>query len=906
MASGAGAIDRPVLPLSPGYGKGRAGSVAKTRPGGDTDFALDRSRRALQPRRQARLRRLWQILAREGVGAWLGPVLLAAALSALYLAGAFRLADGLLFDAITIRERGLSPRVVLIEQSPQGAAQQAALERRLAQLGVRRIGYLSPRASNIAPPPSAARGFAGPPVIHALGVRPIPASDKWQLAGTVPPGVEAAARIAPLSEYGIYRGHRSSIAGQAGAIPTFEARLAGREAVPGDFLVRMPRGQNIPTFSADQLIDGHLRRGELSGLVAIVAPPDALVPRYATPLTPGAQGTSEARLRSLAVQSLVTGHEVHRSSPWEAALLLLIAALVPALGYSRIDPKRFAVALPMGASVLVLAGGLAAIQLADKLPPVTALLLVPWIVTFQRVLLREASQDRRLERSAARAMQHSFVRSALRDGARLPEYLGTAARIAGIGQCLLIEQLPGGRIVEVNAKAASLDDLDADPRSLAHAFDRLRGSSLSIAAQQFVPGWGCAARMSWLGTARGDLFWIHGVPQTPFLRKSQRLVRAMTASFREFFRWRADLNARARHDERHAPIDDRVASAIALISRESEQVHHGIDALDTAVAIFHLIGSPLHANASMREIFRAAGLGLGDADLPTALLHLTDLDEARIDAAIQNLLLNGGEMRIPMRELGRGERLIRLAVPERLGKREGRVLVIEAIDVASLNRAADLRQAVATYIDAQLRNDLEAILLGADLAMDPRIKGEQLKPLVGRIAEIARRGTGRLNEVTGLTRASSSQTAEVCYPLDARRLVLEARSQVAEFAQELAVGIDADIPGISGFTMAEPRALVEMLGAMLRVVLADTPRGESVTLRLEELDGHTRIRIAGGFGIAFERLVELLSKSPDAAVGDFRLVAEGMAKALQWDASVSYWGREADGFGFTVDLRRIG
>src|SRR3546814_14861610 len=70
----------------------------------------------------------------------------------------------------------------------------------------------------------------------------------------------------------------------------------------------------------------------------------------------------------------------------------------------------------------------------------------------------------------------------------------------------------------------------------------------------------------------------------------------------------------------------------------------------------------------------------------------------------------------------------------------------------------------------------------------------------------------------------------------------------------------------------------EMLGAMLRVVLADTPRGEAVALKLEELEGRTRIRIAGGFGIAFERLVELLSGNPDEAVGDFKLVAEGMAR----------------------------
>src|SRR3546814_8525726 len=83
-------------------------------------------------------------------------------------------------------------------------------------------------------------------------------------------------------------------------------------------------------------------------------------------------------------------------------------------------PKRFAVALPLGVTVVILAGALAALQLANKLPPVTALMLVPWLVTFQRVLLREARQDRRLESAAARAMQHSLVRSALRDGARLP------------------------------------------------------------------------------------------------------------------------------------------------------------------------------------------------------------------------------------------------------------------------------------------------------------------------------------------------------------------------------------------------------------------------------------------------------------------------------------------------------
>src|SRR3546814_10767402 len=102
-------------------------------------------------------------------------------------------------------------------------------------------------------------------------------------------------------------------------------------------------------------------------------------------------------------------------------------------------------------------------------------------------------------------MQHSLVRSALREGARLPEYLGPAARIAGIGQSLLIEQPPGGKLEEVFAQSARLADLVADPGSLAQAFDRLRGSPLSLAEQHLVPGWGHPALMSWLGIASGDL-----------------------------------------------------------------------------------------------------------------------------------------------------------------------------------------------------------------------------------------------------------------------------------------------------------------------------------------------------------------------------------------------------------------
>ena len=125
-------------------------------------------------------------------------------------------------------------------------------------------------------------------------------------------------------------------------------------------------------------------------------------------------------------------------------------------------------------------------------------------------------------------------------------------------------------------------------------------------------------------------------------------------------------------------------------------------------------------------------------------------------------------------------------------------------------------------------------------------------------------------------------------------------------AEELEVGIDIQLPAMSGFTIAEPRALGDMLEAMLRVVVADTPQGETVTVRLEEKNTETQVHISGGFGIGFGRLVYLLTKGEDQSVGEYRQINRGIARTAKWGGSVSYWGREANGFGFNVKLRRIG
>ncbi|MDG5748081.1 hypothetical protein P8Q88_07795 [Qipengyuania sp. XHP0207] len=855
--------------------------------------------------RLAAARPNWRLLGREQFASILLPVVTVALLAIIHQFGLFRDSDGRLFDRYAVLGSATAPQVVVIERNARFAAMgetgRASLDAALAQQGIARIGYLDQQ-----PPEGAPTGALR---IHARLADCVPLGDRWIFTGapvsTGPRTEVAAGNLAP-SEYGIQRGQYLGLPAAGRIVPSFEARLAGIPPSEGEFLVRMPRTQSIPVIPASQIVNGELASTDLEGLVAIVAGRQSLAPTLATSREPDRLAMSPALFRAHAVQTLATGQHVQRAGVWDSWIVLLAAGLALTVAYRRSDPKRMIFQVSLIASVVILLGGLLALELAGRLLPLTALLLAPWIIAVQRMLIRERRQDNRLEQVAARAVQNSVRRSALREGARLPQFVEPAARIAGVSKSLLMELSGTGELALVSGIDASLDDIAMDRAEFGRELRKLRGRQGGFDAASLVPGWDCEARLTWIGGADRNLFWLYAVPPGGRSGKRGQLVRAAASSFRELFRWRADLNARERQEERYLPIDEKVASAIELVSRESDQVRRGFDTIDTAIIIFHLIGSPLHANRAMEELYQEAGLALHETPLVDALVALTTLDVVRIEAMLQELVVRGGEMRLPMRELGPVERILRVAAPDSMARGTDRVIVLEAVDITDLHAAADLRQSVGLFIDLQLRNDLEAILLASDLAANPRLERDRVGPIVARIGEAARRATGRLDEVAELVRGENDDLVEACYPVDARSLVLQTLEKTVGLAEDLDVTIDVQLPAMSGFTIAEPRALADMLEAMIRVVVADTPQGDTVVVKLEEQDTQTQIQVSGGFGIGFGRLVYLLTKGEDQSVGEYRQINRGIARTSKWGGSVSYWGRDARGFGFNVKLRRIG
>ncbi|MXO55694.1 nitrogen regulation protein NR(II) [Pontixanthobacter gangjinensis] len=836
------------------------------------------------------------------------PVLAAIALFGLASSGSFQIADGLLFDMVTRSESGQKPAVVIIEQDADfvrrdGQAYQDLITA-ASEAGISRIGFASD-------PGNQAISMATElPVVISRKARKRPASSAWEFVTSSDEkadNVTFGAALVTSPEYGIFRRHWRGIGGAEGRLPLFESALADIDPDGAPTYVRMPRSQNIPRISASQLLAKNFQGRELAGLTALVVPPrDHAERRLATSMNP-----STGEMRASVFSAYVTQAYLDGRSVRPAGMLLTFLSLLAACALARGAQDIFAekrLILPVAAAVAigVLGASWVALQYANVLLPASAMLAGVGIVTIWYLLRREKLQDRRLGEILEQAINLSFRRSAIQDHGRLIEFFGSTAKILGIPKMVLFTHYRNQAPEILSVQSASQAKLALTGRHSTQLLRRADRSSSPVPASSLAPQWTQDTYLASLGTSSAPLYWLFELPSGASSVGIGRIASAMASSIKDIQRWRSDLSSGSGVRKQAKYLDDRVASAANLITIQGEQIRNGLDSLNTAVMIFHMIGYPIQSNTRMSNLYGEAEISLADSNLTDVIAAFTQLEIEQIERIISDILLNGGEMRIPMREIGTRQRILRVAAPTRQDRAWERVIVIEAIDISDLDQLAELRLAVGMFIDKQLRNDLEAIGLGANIAADPRLKPTALAKVIGRIRDVATRATDRLETVAQLLSDSPVDTPGPCYPIDALKAVTKAIDRARPLANEMQVQIDADLPGISGFTMAEPLMLSDMVEAMLRLVILDTTLGGTVKILLDEQPDQSWIRIQGGFGIPFERLCESFDASAKDVPSEYQIIAAGILEALAWRGGVSYWSAVGTGYRFNIQLRRIG
>ncbi|MDG6079410.1 hypothetical protein E3U23_09420 [Erythrobacter litoralis] len=759
----------------------------------------------------------------------------------------FDVVDNLFYDTVTRSGSPRTPRVVILE----GALEQEGAEQFVAALrasGLRRVGITDANSASLL-----CSGSTRKLVVVLLdtdgGYSCIPTIDAFTKA-----------------DRGIFR--TSSSPPRARATLSFEAVLADRAGAPHSYLVRMPIAQNIPRIAVAQLVDGLFANKQLIGTVAILASPADRNSPIATSLDPSGQVTTKDLLRASATQTLIDNRAVTRAGPfWQVLLILLFAFGMRRLIGFRL-PSAFLFLTCFAASVLAIFAWVVCITYLDLFTPLSAVIFVICFAAVTKLHTVGRLQTRRLERTIENAIELSFSRSVFVDRAAMPRHLANAARLL---------RLPYVNIRQKKEKTSEWDELMA----VGQPSDRPYRYHLTNADEV--------------------LRFEYDVPDDTAKYATARLLDDAIQRYRLSHDWRERL-LEGRH---RGSIDDRLRSAANLITVHGDELAHGLDTLDTGVFIFRPLGIPVHANAQMRALLNLAKIDPEKTALVDTLLQLSELDLAQAESMVRGILLQGGDMRVPMRDFGGRQRILRLGIASEVRHRSQTVLVLEAVDVSELDRLAELRLAVGTFIDRQLRNDLEAIALGASLAKDNRLQGEARGRVLNRISDVTRRANKRLENVRELLEEQPYDDLGVAYPVEARKVTLQAVERVAPYAEELGVTVDATLPDIGGFSIAEPLMLCDMIEAMLRLIIADTAHGEAAHISLSEHEETTDITVSGGFGLPFDRFVDALDAKPGEAPSEYQIASAGIAEAIAWRGSVSYWSAPGKGFRFGIRLRRV-
>jgi hypothetical protein len=843
------------------------------------------------------------------VAGWLVPVIVALTTIALNQTSLFRAFDGMAFDFITTHEAPRPPRVLIIDPDAafelRGEARHEQLASSALALGVSKIVFLAdPKFSDLAKELPKGR------VIVGHRAERVPGKQAWRLPASVAAEtqfVHAATAIA-TPEYGVHRRQIAGLRAIGKTIPALETAAAGSDPAAPPYYVRMPQDQNIPRIAASQLLGGDIAAGEVDGLIAIISPnAQRSTRRLATPLSTETLAMPEEEFRALAIQTLADGRQVRLLRPWQTALLVFSLCIAAALFYRRFDPKRIIIPATAAITVVLIGSIYAVLQFTNILLPTASLLFSQGLLAAFIIHRSETGQDRYLSRQVDRALNVAYKRGYFDNQSRLPAFLLDSAKTLDFRQMLLLEQRADGTIAELGAIRASIADLVDDPRQQRGFFDEAQRSRSACDASRLVQNWEGPVWLAWLGGAERNIYWLYSFAGANKPLRGERLAAAMVSSYRELQSLRASLNAGTGRHRSFQSIDGKVTSALDLITGHDEQIRNGLDALDTSVMVFHLLGYPLHANAAMMQLLEETELSLFDATLQETIVQLSQLKPERIAKMLHELLFRGGELRVPCRPLGARSIILRVAAPFRVARGTERVIVLEAIDITNLKRLADLRLSISHFIDSQLRNDLEAISLGASILGDSeaRAVGGGTGRVVELIAQAANRAMDSLEEVAVHLSNPTDDVLSLAYPVDAGDIARRAIAKAQALANDLQVSINSEMPDIGGYTIAEPAVLEAMLEAMLMITIAETQPGDAVEIKVQEGGEHTRIHVSGGFGVSFESLCAALDAPDAGAPLEYKAIASGINQALRWNAKLSYWSEIGKGYRFNIELRRI-
>ncbi len=823
--------------------------------------------------------------------------------------------------------------LVRLEQSVPGptAVDGAALVGALSRLGARQVVFPADAGMAV----SSGDGATVLAGRHARPDHPGQPKAGWILidppVGNV---VGWGAVILPPLEAGVLRRMPTTVPVDGAPVPTLPyaaARAAGASGLPSPgetFLPRFPRSlASLPSVDAGRVLEERVPAELVAGRSVILAPAaDPRLPGFATPAAAHTAALQLPELHAVALDALLSGRAVRELGPLASFLLVLVAALGGSALYLRLGPRHWPWAA-LGVTAAILLASYAALRWADLLLPIAMLLVSQVLLSLALWRWREVAEDRalrqmrrelsaRLRKVAAPAFEEEAAA-----GSGTWQAAAMASRLLGLRRSVfLVPRLAsaGAPMLEqaagIGASLADIPPGQRDPSAPPFSLAAREGGPVAVergflaSAEEGEEVYLAPLRSrATEGEGMTTAFWAFALPRGEAQRVPALLgaIRAAAEGLERPTAMPGSLGTGVKRLDVELWRDvDRLMLRAATLAGVLEEV-------STAAVVFDPLGRVLHQNARMAAVAEMAGLpvgaGLAPPDLIAALGGLPQDQAARL---VRRVLLE----RVPVelnaaRLLGGRRHLLRLTVPagEAEGEAAAPALLCELVDVTEPLRLAEIQRGFAEHIGMKLRNEIEAIQLGAGLLEDLRL------PEASRPRALARLRAALEAMRTTIATVESFMAFEIgdqvlqAYPVDALaalRLVVTEATRAA--ARRPGLRIELTAPEIADLALAAPGALEAALRAMLLLLVEDARGGGTISITMEEGAAVVVIRCANeGFGMPNARLQAVLSGEEAPGSAELGALREAARAASGWGGILAGEASPGEGFCLTLTLKKL-
>lgn len=719
------------------------------------------------------------------------------------------------------------------------------------------------------------------------------------------------------------------------------SQASGAAVAENAFLIDFRPGMNyLPMILADRVLSGDLTRDLVGGRVVLVGRGiDPTNPPLLTPL-PEAADISRLVYAGYAVDTLLRGQPLQATGWWLKLLLSLAVLGASVFLYFHVGVNRSLTIVTGGVFTLFAAGWLSLHFLGLVLPvaELMAFHLLLWYLLSLREQRLESETVHQLLRSSSSRLHDRLLPT---DFNASPDPWGQiillTTQILNLDRAILLERQGSAKhLQEVKAYRCSIEDIDERRRDIErspYSTAREEGGPILLSKAYLkdpVPG----SRQFMVALESGGqlLGFLSGEMAEKTLESNPlflSLLRDFSNQIGELLYqrrlWQARQQSEASQWRRLLKLDNvesEYASLVevsGLFERRQAVLENVFNSLQTSTILYDLFGQVMQVNRKMEKLVGRSGLSVFTMTAADAISTLGGMPLSRAREHLQHMVLTNeslsfaaslpgveGTFSLSVRPLkgADAESPGQTSVPFRIYG-----FLLEMVDVTHLVRLERLKDELGNKVSAELRNQLEAALLAAELARQKDVAESDRASFSGMVERKLQQMSHTLSRSQSIMNAVQDISRLSEFPVNVTSLAqdLARRWGPALISRELA--FELANPPFNAFVRVDITQIESVLDSVVTVLADDASPGGAIRLRLEEkhqddVSWVTFIFENSGYGMPEERLQA-------AMTGSGRITSPSMHRLRQAVAQVALSGGElsattAIGEGIRFNIRLPG